>query len=72
MTKLDFLNKLQDIFETDTVLTEDMALDDIEEWDSLSMMAVMAFFNKTLSISLLPAEVKEMTIVGDLVKKAGL
>lgn len=72
MTKAEFLEKLQDIFETDTELTEDMALNDIEEWDSLSMMAVMAFFNKTLSISLLPAEVKTMTTIGDLVKKAGL
>lgn len=72
MTKAEFLEKLQDIFETDTELTEEMVLNDIEEWDSLSMMAVMAFFNKTLSISLLPAEVKEMTVVGDLVKKAGL
>lgn len=72
MTKAEFLSNLQDILETDIELTEDMSLEDIEEWDSLSMMAVMAFFNKSLSISLLPAEVKKMTIVGELVKKAGL
>lgn len=30
------------------------------------------FFNKTLSITLLPVEVKNMKTIGDLVKKAGL
>ncbi len=72
MTKAEFLEKLQDIFETDIELTEDMALNDLEEWDSLSMMAVMAFLNKSLSIHLLPDEVKKITTIGDLVKKAGL
>lgn len=72
MTKSEFLDKLQDIFETDAELTEDMVLEDMEEWDSLTMMAVMAFFNKTLSIPLLPTEVKTITTIGELVKKAGL
>lgn len=72
MTKADFLEKLQDIFERDEPVTEDLLLEDIEEWDSLSMMAVMAFFNKSLSITLLPVEVKDMKTVCDLVKKANL
>lgn len=72
MTKVEFIKKLQDILETDTELSEDIVLDNIAEWDSLSMMAVMAFFYKTFSISLIPDEVKEMTTVGDLIKKAGL
>lgn len=72
MTKTEFLEKLQDIFERDEEVTEDMVLNDIEEWDSLSQMAIMAFFNKTLSIALLPAEIKEMRTVSDLIKKAGL
>lgn len=72
MTKTEFLEKLQDIFERDEEVTEDMVLNDIEEWDSLSAMAVMAFFNKTLKITLLPAEIREMKTVADLVKKAGI
>ena len=55
MTKAEFLEKLQDIFERDDEITEDMVLEDMDEWDSLSAMAVMAFFNKSLSITLLPA-----------------
>lgn len=72
MTKAEFLEKLQDIFERDDEVTEDMVLKEMDEWDSLSAMAVMAFFNKTLSISLLPAEIREMKTVADLVRKAGL
>lgn len=72
MTKAEFLEKLQDIFERDGEITEDMVLEDMDEWDSLSAMAVMAFFNKSLSITLLPAEVREMKTVAELVKKAGL
>lgn len=72
MTKEEFLEKLQDIFERDDEITEDMVLEEMDEWDSLSAMAVMAFFNKTLSITLLPAEVREMKTVAELVKKAGL
>lgn len=72
MTKAEFLEKLQDIFERDGEITEDMVLEEMDEWDSLSAMAVMAFFNKTLSITLLPAEVREMKTVAELVKKAGL
>ena len=68
----ELLKKLQEIIETDSELSEDIVLEDIVEWDSLSMMAVMAFFYETLSISLLPSETREMTTVGDLVKKAGL
>lgn len=72
MTKAEFLEKLQDIFERDDEITEDMVLEDMDEWDSLAAMALMAFFNKSLSITLLPAEVREMKTVAELVKKAGL
>lgn len=72
MTKAEFLEQLQDVFERDEEITEDMVLEDMEEWDSLAAMAVMAFFNKKLSITLLPAEVREMKTVAELIAKANL
>lgn len=72
MTRQEFLEKLQDILERDEEITEDMVLADIDEWDSLAAMGIMAFFNKTLSVTLLPAEVREMKTVMDLIQKAGL
>ena len=47
MTRKEFLEKLQDVLERDEEITEDMVLADMEEWDSLAAMAVMAFFNKS-------------------------
>lgn len=72
MNKAEFLEKLQDVLERDEEITEDMVLADMEKWDSLAAMAVMAFFNKSLSITLLPAEVREMKTVMDLINKAGI
>lgn len=72
MNKEEFLEKLQDVLERDEEITEDMVLADMEEWDSLAAMALMAFFNKSLSITLLPAEVREMKTVMDLINKAGI
>lgn len=72
MNKEEFLEKLQDVLERDEEITEDMVLGDIEEWDSLSAMALMAFFNNVLSITLLPAEVREMKTVADILHKAGI
>ena len=72
MTRKEFLEKLQDVLERDEEITEDMVLADMDEWDSLAAMAVMAYFNKSLSITLFPAEVREMKTVMDLIQKAGL
>lgn len=72
MNKSEFIEKLQDIFEREDEIRKDMVLEDMEKWDSLAAMAVMAFFNKTLSITLLPAEVRKMKTVSDIINKAGI
>ena len=70
MTKVQLLENLQDILERDDALTEDMCLEDIEEWDSLSAMGVMAFFNKNLSIRITPDEIREFKTIKDLIDKS--
>ena len=72
MDKTEFLEKLQDVLERDEEITEDMVLSDMDEWDSLAAMALMAFFNNTLNITLLPAEVREMKTISDIINKAGI
>lgn len=43
MTEQDFITKMQeDVLDTEEELTMDMALDDIEEWDSLSFVSFVA------------------------------
>ena len=43
MTNEEFLTEMQDVLQTEEELSMDTVLDDLEEWDSLSFMATMAF-----------------------------
>lgn len=71
MTKEEFLLALEDILEREnSCKTEDM-LDDYEEWDSLSKMAIMAYYNKNFKIELSLKDFSKMNTVSDLIKLAG-
>ena len=72
MTKEEFMVEMQDVLQTDDVLTEDTILSDLEEWDSLSMMATMAFFDKNFGVKIGLKDFKEIDTMSDLIAKAGL
>ena len=72
MTKEEFLVKMQDVLQTDEELTADTVLNDLAEWDSLSMMATMAFFDKNFGVKIGLKDFKEMNTMADLIAKAGL
>ena len=50
MTFEQFLAELQFIMQSDTPLTADTHLWDIEEWDSLAIMSCMAWFDKNFGV----------------------
>ncbi len=72
MTTDEFLVEMQDVLQTDDTLTMETVLDDLAEWDSLSIMATMAFLNKNFGVSLKLADFKEMSTIGDIATKAGV
>ncbi len=72
MTKEEFLTQMQDVLQTDTNLTPDTVLVDLEEWDSLSIMATMAFVNKNFGLTLKMSDFKEVESMSDLMTKVGL
>ena len=72
MNREEFLEHLQDILQRDDPLTSDMELRDIPEWDSLSMMAIAAFFDQHFEQTLVFADFAHFVTVGDLLNKAGL
>lgn len=41
MTKTEFLEELKETMHRDEDLSEDMLLDDIDEWDSLAFVSIM-------------------------------
>ena len=71
MTKEEFLIELEDILQREEPCNLTDMLEDYEEWDSLSKMALMAFFDKNFSIKLSLKDFKELESVEDIVKLAG-
>ena len=72
MSKEEFLVKMQDVLQTDAELKIDTALGELEEWDSLSMMATMAFLDKNFGVKLQMADIKKFVSIGDIAAKAGV
>lgn len=72
MSKEDFLVKMQDVLQTDAELKMETVLGELDEWDSLSMMATMAFLDKDFGVKLKIAEIKTFVSIGDIAAKAGV
>ena len=72
MSKEEFLVQMQDVLQTETELTMETVLDELDEWDSLSMMATMAFLDKNFGVKLKIAEMKTLGTLGDIAAKAGV
>lgn len=45
MTSQEFLDMFKELIQTDMNITMDTPLADVEEWDSMAMMAVVAHFD---------------------------
>ena len=72
MTKEEFIVQMQDVLQTETELTPDTVLMDLDEWDSLSIMATMAFVDKTFGIKLKMSDFKTIEAVKDLMALVGI
>lgn len=72
MTRTEFLVAMQDVLQTEETLTADTVLTDLVEWDSLAVMATMAFLDKNFGVRLGLKDFKEISTIGDIAIKAGL
>ncbi len=72
MTRDEFLTEMQDVLQTDAELTADTVLADLDEWDSLSIMATMAFLDKHFGIKMKLADFRALSTLGDIMDKAGI
>ncbi len=71
MKKEEFLVELEDVLQREEACNEFDLLEEYEEWDSLSKMAIMAFYSKNFGISITLNELKELKTVNDLIELAG-
>ncbi len=72
MTRDEFLVEMQDVLQTEETLTVDTVLADLAEWDSLAVMATMAFLDRNFGVKLSIADIKELNTIGDIAVKAGV
>lgn len=61
---MNFYEKLSDILEED--VTDETVLQDIEAYDSLSILSIIAMCDKDYSITVTAAEIRKLNTVGDL------
>ena len=72
MTRDEFLVEMQDVLQTEETLTVDTVLADLTEWDSLAVMATMAFLDRNFGVQLKISDIKELNTIGDIAAKAGV
>ena len=61
-----FIEKMVDILDSEEEITMDTVLDDLEEWDSLSLVSFMAMANAAYGKKVVPADVKAAETIKDL------
>lgn len=71
MSEKNFIEKLKDIMDTEENLKLDTKLAELEDWDSLSVVAFLSFCNANLKKQISPDEVKNAKTVGELFAMAG-
>lgn len=71
MKKNEFLVELEDILQREEPCLENDILEEYDEWDSLSKMAVMAYYKKNFDIEISLNDLTDIKSVSDLIKLAG-
>ena len=72
MDKAAFLKKLQDVLQKDGDINEADSFADIAEWDSLSMMATVAFLKKNFGLTVDAVRLSKLTKVSELAELANV
>ena len=72
MNKEQFLEEMVEVLQTEDEITMDTVLEDLEEWDSLSIMSTMAFLDKNFGVKTNMNDYKNITTIGDIAVKAGI
>ena len=70
MSKEEIIANLEDMMEVDEgTLSPEMKLDEIEEWDSLSVLLLFSFAKQELGIRLTSDDAKGFKTVQDIIDK---
>lgn len=70
MKKRDFLELLKETIGMEEDLEEEMLLEDIEEYDSLAVLSLMAMYDE-LGVNVIPKDFRKLKRAKELVALAG-
>ncbi len=62
----EFIDIFKDTIQSDSAIEMDSALADIEEWDSMAMMALIAYFDVKLGITVTFDQLHALSSVSDV------
>jgi acyl carrier protein len=71
MQIVDFLDELTELIEADNALTIETNLQELEEFDSLAVMSIIAYVDDKFDQRLSSADLKAIATVRDLLEKIG-
>lgn len=70
MTKKDKIAMIEELLEIESgSLSSNSVLEDIEEWDSLAVISLIAFFDSELGKELSSKKIREFVTVEDIIKE---
>lgn len=67
MTKGELLSKMKNVMQREDDLALDMKLIDIQEWDSLSSIAIIALFKKLFDVTVDVSRLVKCETIADVV-----
>ena len=68
MKSNEFIEIFKDTIQSDSEIEMDSPLADIEEWDSMAMMALIAYFDVKLGITVTFDQLHALSSVGDVAR----
>ena len=71
MDKLEFIAKFKDVLQRDEEINEEMHLDDIIEYDSMSQLNVVVLIDTEFGILITPEDLDECEKVKDIILLLG-
>lgn len=71
MTRQEFAEKLAELLDTEEAMTPETDLNDVEEYDSLTVLSVIAFIDKQFKKTLSADQLAKVTTVNSLIDMIG-
>tara|TARA_B100000886_G_C20234726_1_gene412047 strand:- start:250 stop:483 length:234 start_codon:yes stop_codon:yes gene_type:complete len=71
MKKQDFIKELSEQLELETVVTIDSSIKDLDEWDSMSAMIIIAYVSDNFNIALNADDIESLTTFNSLIERIG-